>query len=99
MKFDSSFIDTENDELEIGRNYIYKESIPQQLFLFRLDDIKIGHPEYGEKYITLTITYLKARYWGDCKIGSQTTISFMDGEHIYFGGMWHIYDGSLYLTG
>lgn len=96
MKFNSSVIETSDDTLEVGKNYIYKESLPSEILLFRLDDIKRGdHPDNGPNWVELTITILKAHYAKD-GIGEQITICFRDGEHTYYGGMWKIYNEGTY---
>ncbi len=96
MKFNSSHVETKDEELEVGKNYIYKESLPNTLFLFRLDNIQNGHPDpmRGKNWVTLGITVLKSIYKEE--EGSETTLGFRDGEHLYHAGMWRIYDEGRY---
>lgn len=96
MKFNSSVIETNNETLEVGKNYIYKESFPSEMLLFRLDDIKRGdHPDNGPNWVELIITILKAQYAKDA-VDEKITLAFRDGEQLYHGGMWRIYDEGTY---
>jgi len=91
MKIDSSFLATTGSELEEGKTYIYKESLPYTMWRIRVDKLS----EDKDGMVTIAYTVLNSIYPED--IGQKDTMTMHQGGHYYFGGMWQIYDDGTYM--
>lgn len=90
MKFDHNQILTRDKEIEVGKQYIYRESMPSILA-----EVKILADDSDEEFIRFTVEVIKSRE-DFTKIDGQFTISARRGHYAY-GGMWRLEDSGTYL--
>ncbi|MBA7659154.1 hypothetical protein ES703_67125 [subsurface metagenome] len=91
MKFDHNQICTRNNEIEVGKQYIYRESLPTIIA-----EVKILSDDSDKEFIRFTVVVIKSR-GSFPKVGEQFSISAKRGHYAY-GGMWRLEDSGTYLT-
>ncbi len=89
MKFDHNQICTSNDEIEVGKQYIYRESLP-----LIIAEVKILSDNSDEESIRFTAEVIKSRD-NFFKVGEQLSISARLGHYAY-SGMWRLEDSGAY---
>lgn len=86
MKFDHNQVCTQNDEVEVGKCYQYKEDS-------WVADVKVLETENGQDGIRFKLKVLKCNY----PTGETTFECWAAAGHYAYNGMWRLYDAGTYM--
>jgi len=88
MQFDHNQICTKNNEIEVGKQYCYKEDST-------IAEVKILADNSDKEFIRFTFEVIESR---DVllKVGEHFSVSAKCGHYAY-GGMWRLWDSGEYI--
>ena len=88
MKFNHNQVCTKNNEVEVGKQYCYKEDS-------MIVEVKILADNSDKEFIGFTVEVIESRD-DFLKVGEQFPISARRG-HYAFSGMWRLWDSGEYV--
>lgn len=92
MKYNSSHIHTQDNEIEVGKEYQYYESMPNVIA-----NIKIIEDNSTDDMIAFKVEVTDDSLSKWVRVGDQFDIT-ATRENIAYGGMWKIYDKDTYVS-
>ena len=94
MKIDASFVETKGNEIEVGKQYQYKESMPNMLFDITILEDLCNEKEWRFKYQVDKV--LQGKSYGLRDGEENEFMCNKEYANVYHGGMFRIYDAGTY---
>jgi hypothetical protein len=91
MKYSHNQVCTNNGEIEVGKEYDYKESLPTIISL-----VKVLADTSNEEFIEFELEVIKS-FHNFPKTGEKFSVSARRGHYAY-GGMWRLWDAGTYTN-